>query len=88
MKWLYDYSVKYKFKNLMSETDTMSLDAILAVIDGMPDHIIRCEQCKYYSTDNGGGCNKENGGLMFAQPDDFCSYAERADRYGEKKETL
>lgn len=79
-RWLDDFAIKYKFKYLMSETDTMTLEEILNTIDDMPEHLIRCIQCKYYSTDNGGGCNKENGGLMFAQPDDFCCYAERANR--------
>ncbi len=39
--------------------------------------VVRCKDCKHYTTDNGGGCNKENGGLMFATKTDFCSYGER-----------
>lgn len=39
--------------------------------------VIRCKDCKYYSTDNMGYCNKPNSGLMFAEENDFCSYGER-----------
>lgn len=39
--------------------------------------VVRCKGCKHYTTDNGGGCNKENGGLMFATETDYCSYGER-----------
>jgi hypothetical protein len=39
--------------------------------------VVRCKDCKHYATDNGGVCNKENGGLMFSTKTDFCSYGER-----------
>lgn len=42
--------------------------------------VVRCKDCKHYTTDNGGVCNKENGGLMFATETDFCSYGERNEK--------
>lgn len=55
-----------------------ALDWVCDVIGELPVvDIVHCKDCKHYTTDNGGGCNKENGGLMFATETDFCSYGER-----------
>lgn len=53
------------------------LKQVLSDIDNINEAVVRCKDCKYYSTDNMGYCNKLNSGLMFAEENDFCSYGER-----------
>ena len=63
--------------NLIVKFDMDEIKEYLASDDVV--EITRCKDCKYYTTDNGGVCNKENGGLMFATETDFCSYGERSE---------
>lgn len=66
---------------IRKSTSPSGAEWIVAKVNEMPSadvvEVVRCKDCKHYTTDNGGGCNKENGGLMFATETDFCSYGER-----------
>ena len=44
--------------------------------------VVRCKDCKYYTTRNGGVCEEPYNGLMFAAKDSFCSYGERKETEG------
>ena len=53
------------------------LKQVLSDIDNINEAVVRCKDCKFYSMDNMGYCNRPNNGLQFTEKNDFCSYAKR-----------
>lgn len=79
-------TIRAKMRSCDTDTDynrgiQQGFDFALSIIRNQPSadvvEVIRCKDCKYYSTANGGGCERPNNWLMFAELDDYCSYAER-----------
>ena len=68
------------------ESKTIILEELNEIANRLPAadvvEVVRCKECKYFNTNNGGCCEYNDGdlmflGLMYSTPNDFCSYGER-----------